>query len=63
MSFTIRSDVPYVLGDPLQILESFRAAFKQWVDEVHTGAWPDGPNLVSAPKAEMDAFQKMISGK
>ena len=38
-------------------------AFKEWVGEVHSGAWPDGPYLVSAPKAEMEAFKKMISGK
>ena len=46
-----------------RIQEMRIGAFRQWVDEVQTGTWPDGPNLVSAPKAEMDAFKKMISGK
>jgi len=32
-------------------------AFKSWVGEVHSGAWPDGPYIVSAPKEEMDAFK------
>jgi 3-methyl-2-oxobutanoate hydroxymethyltransferase len=38
-------------------------AFKQWVGEVQSGAWPDAPYVVSAPKAEMDAFKKMMAGK
>jgi len=38
-------------------------AFKEWVGEVHSGAWPDGPYIVSAPKAEMDAFKKMAGKK
>ena len=38
-------------------------AFKQWKAEVQSGAWPDAPNLISAPKAEMDAFKKIISSK
>lgn len=38
-------------------------AFKQWVGEVQSGVWPDAPNLVSAPKVEMDAFKKMMATK
>jgi 3-methyl-2-oxobutanoate hydroxymethyltransferase len=38
-------------------------AFKEWVGEVQSGAWPEAPYIVAAPKAEMDAFKKMISGK
>lgn len=38
-------------------------AFKDWVDEVQSGAWPDDPYIVSAPKAEMDAFRKRIAGE
>jgi 3-methyl-2-oxobutanoate hydroxymethyltransferase len=38
-------------------------AFKEWVGEVQSGAWPDDPYIVSAPKAEMDAFRKRIAGK
>ena len=46
-----------------RIQEMRIGAFKQWIEEVQTGAWPDALNLVSAPKAEMDAFKKMISSK
>jgi 3-methyl-2-oxobutanoate hydroxymethyltransferase len=38
-------------------------AFKQWVDEVQSGVWPDVPNIVAAPKSEMDRFKTMIAGK
>ena len=38
-------------------------AFKEWVGEVQSGAWPEAPYIVAAPKAEMDAFKKMISGR
>ena len=46
-----------------RIQEMRIGAFKQWVGEVQSGAWPDTPYIVSAPKAEMDAFKKMISDK
>jgi hypothetical protein len=39
------------------------SAFKEWADEVHSGAWPSAPNLVTAPKPEMDAFKKMLPKK
>jgi 3-methyl-2-oxobutanoate hydroxymethyltransferase len=38
-------------------------AFKQFVGEVQSGAWPDEPYIVSAPKSEMDAFRKMMATK
>ena len=46
-----------------RIQEMRIGAFKQWVGEVQSGAWPDGPNIVSAPKAEMDAFKKMMAAQ
>ena len=36
------------------------SAFKEWVGEVQTGAWPVAPHVVSAPKAEMEMFRKML---
>ena len=38
-------------------------AFKSFVTEVQTGAWPTPEYLVAAPKSEMDAFKKMLVGK
>lgn len=38
-------------------------AFKEWVDEVQSGAWPSAPYVVTAPKPEMDAFKKMLPKK
>jgi 3-methyl-2-oxobutanoate hydroxymethyltransferase len=35
-------------------------AFSSFVKDVQTGAYPSAPYLVSAPKAEMDAFRKMM---
>ncbi len=35
-------------------------AFKNFVGEVRSGAWPDTPYIVSAPNAEMDAFKKLL---
>ena len=46
-----------------RIQEMRIGAFKQWIGEVQSGAWPDGPNLVSAPKLEMDAFKKMLASQ
>ena len=46
-----------------RIQEMRIGAFKDWVGDVQSGAWPDAPYVVSAPKAEMDAFKKMISDK
>jgi 3-methyl-2-oxobutanoate hydroxymethyltransferase len=37
-------------------------AFSSFVTEVQSGAWPTPEFVVSAPKAEMDAFKKMLSG-
>jgi 3-methyl-2-oxobutanoate hydroxymethyltransferase len=36
-------------------------AFKAWVSEVHSGAWPDAPYLVAAPADEMTAFSNMMA--
>ena len=36
-------------------------AFKSFVSEVQSGAWPTQEYIVSAPKAEMDAFVKSMS--
>jgi 3-methyl-2-oxobutanoate hydroxymethyltransferase len=38
-------------------------AFKSFVNEVQSGAWPTSEYIVSAPKAEMDAFKKMLPKK
>jgi 3-methyl-2-oxobutanoate hydroxymethyltransferase len=38
-------------------------AFKAFVNDVQSGAYPSQPYLVSAPKAEMDAFRKIMSSK
>ena len=38
-------------------------AFKSFVSEVQSGAWPTPEYLVAAPKTEMDDFKKMLSGK
>lgn len=38
-------------------------AFKEWVGEVQSGAWPTSRYIVSAPKTEMDAFTKMLTKK
>jgi 3-methyl-2-oxobutanoate hydroxymethyltransferase len=39
------------------------SAFSTFVTEVQSGAWPTQEFVVSAPKAEMDTFKKMLSGK
>lgn len=36
-------------------------AFKTFVSEVQSGAWPVDPYIVNAPKAEMDAFKNKMS--
>ena len=46
-----------------RIQEMRIGAFKRWIGDVQSGAWPDAPNLVSAPKLEMDAFKKMIASQ
>ncbi|MGB8819504.1 MAG: 3-methyl-2-oxobutanoate hydroxymethyltransferase [Rhizobiaceae bacterium] len=38
-------------------------AFKQWIDEVQSGAWPTDPFVVSAPQTEMDKFKALMAGK
>jgi 3-methyl-2-oxobutanoate hydroxymethyltransferase len=38
-------------------------AFKEFVADVQSGAYPSAPHLVSAPKNEMDAFRKMMAKK
>jgi 3-methyl-2-oxobutanoate hydroxymethyltransferase len=37
-------------------------AFKAWVGDVQSGAWPDAPYIVSAPEQEMAAFKKKMAG-
>ena len=39
------------------------SAFSSFVTEVQSGAWPTQEFVVSASKAEMDEFKKMLSGK
>ncbi|MBG1231077.1 3-methyl-2-oxobutanoate hydroxymethyltransferase [Aestuariivirga litoralis] len=39
------------------------SAFKEFVSEVQMGGYPSAANIVSAPRAEMEAFKKMMSGK
>jgi 3-methyl-2-oxobutanoate hydroxymethyltransferase len=36
-------------------------AFKDFVSDVQTGAYPAAPYVVNAPKSEMDAFRKMMA--
>ena len=36
-------------------------AFKTFVEEVQSGAWPVVPYIVNAPKEEMDAFKKLMA--
>jgi 3-methyl-2-oxobutanoate hydroxymethyltransferase len=38
-------------------------AFKSWVDDVQSGAWPVEPNIVSAPEEEMEKFRRLMAGK
>ena len=38
-------------------------AFKQWVGEVRSGAWPDEPYVVAAPAEEMKSFKAMMAKK
>jgi 3-methyl-2-oxobutanoate hydroxymethyltransferase len=35
-------------------------AFKSWIGEVQSGAWPDGQWIVNAPADEMEKFRKML---
>ncbi len=46
-----------------RIQEMRVGAFKQWVGEVHSGAWPDAPYVVAAPKEEMKAFKSLMAKK
>lgn len=39
------------------------AAFRSFVSDVQTGAYPSPPHLVAAPEAEMAAFRKLMAGK
>ncbi len=39
------------------------SAFKSFVGEVQSGAWPVEPYIVNAPKEEMDAFKKLMAQK
>lgn len=38
------------------------SAFREWVGEVKSGAWPDGPYVVKAPRDEMEKFCRMLEG-
>jgi 3-methyl-2-oxobutanoate hydroxymethyltransferase len=38
-------------------------AFQSFVKDVQSGAWPTPEYLVTVPKAEIDNFKKMLSGK
>jgi 3-methyl-2-oxobutanoate hydroxymethyltransferase len=38
-------------------------AFKSFVGEVQSGAFPEAPYIVTAPQEEMDAFKKLMAGK
>lgn len=50
-------------GEYAKIQDIRVRAFKQFVGEVQSGAWPDEPYIVAAPKAEMDAFRKLMAQK
>jgi 3-methyl-2-oxobutanoate hydroxymethyltransferase len=52
------------LARELERIQGMRvAAFKEWVGEVQSGAWPSAPYVVAAPKSEMDAFRMMLPSK
>ena len=38
-------------------------AFREWVGEVQSFAWPTAPYVVSAPKTEMEMFRKLLPSK
>jgi 3-methyl-2-oxobutanoate hydroxymethyltransferase len=38
-------------------------AFKDFVKDVQTGAYPSAPYIVNAPQTEMDAFKKLMAKK
>jgi 3-methyl-2-oxobutanoate hydroxymethyltransferase len=49
------------LAKELQRIQGMRvAAFKAWIEDVKSGAWPSGPYIVDAPKAEMESFTAML---
>ncbi|MFO1032928.1 MAG: 3-methyl-2-oxobutanoate hydroxymethyltransferase [Hyphomicrobiales bacterium] len=35
-------------------------AFKDWISEVQSGAWPDGRNVIHTDKSEVNKFLKML---
>ena len=37
------------------------SAFREWVGDVRSGAWPSEPFVVAAPAAEMDEFRRRLS--
>ena len=39
------------------------AAFSAFVKDVQTGAYPESKHLVSMPKAELEAFRRLLAGK
>jgi 3-methyl-2-oxobutanoate hydroxymethyltransferase len=49
------------LAREFQRIQEIRvSAFKEWAGEVRSGAWPDAPCIVNAPKAEMEAFAEQL---
>jgi 3-methyl-2-oxobutanoate hydroxymethyltransferase len=51
------------LNTEYQRIQQLRVdAFKAFVKDVQTGGYPSAPYIVNAPKAEMDAFRKMMAG-
>ena len=50
-------------GEYARIQEIRVSAFKSFVADVQSGAYPSAPHVVSAPKAEMDAFRKKMARK
>lgn len=46
-----------------RIQEMRIGAFKQWIGDVQSGAWPDAPYVVAAPQTEMEMFRKMLPAR
>lgn len=49
------------LATELDRIQEMRVkAFKEWISEVQSGAWPDGANVIHAPKAEVEKLLKTL---
>lgn len=50
------------LAEEFERIQQMRVgAFKAWIADVQSGAWPDSPYLVQAPDNEMETFRTMFN--